>query len=160
MNEIIADIWQLHESGCVIAIPVNQGWKRNGEAVMGLGVARDAARRYPTLPAIWGQYCRAKHKSTPVTLIEPLNLVMFPTKGLNEREPWMSWEGMSDFNLILRSCQQLRDTITLPTYLPLPGCGAGRLDPAIVLPMVRQQLGGSIHTLVHRKAAGPGKFAG
>ncbi len=159
MNELVGDIWELHDSGCVIAIPVNQGWKRNGLAVMGLGVAREAALRFPHLPAIWGEYCRKSHKMTPVTLIDGLNLVMFPTKGLNEREPHMSWEGMSDFNLIVRSCQELKRLISVPTYLPVPGCGAGRLDPAIVLPAVRKELEGSIHTLVHRKSASPRKFA-
>ena len=44
------DLWQFYAVGEVIAIPTNGIVKSNGDAVMGAGLAKDAASRFPDLP--------------------------------------------------------------------------------------------------------------
>ena len=49
------DIWALHDSGFWVVVPTNTCKKKGGSAVMGAGLARDAALRYHDLAATYGE---------------------------------------------------------------------------------------------------------
>jgi hypothetical protein len=49
------DIWALHDSGFWVVVPTNTCKKKDGSAVMGAGLARDAALRYHDLAATYGE---------------------------------------------------------------------------------------------------------
>ena len=52
MKEVKGDIWK---SDCdIIAITTNGVVKKNGELVMGRGIASQAKQRYPDIPKILG----------------------------------------------------------------------------------------------------------
>lgn len=59
-HELIGNLWDFYrtESDCFIVIPTNGVLKSNGEAVMGAGLAKQAAQRFPTLPQLLGQAIR------------------------------------------------------------------------------------------------------
>lgn len=128
-------------------IPTNIGWKRDGSNPMGTGVALAAADMYPELPAWYGARCQKYQKDTAVCPYYMGHLILFPTKPFNFREPWMSWKSPSDLDLIVRGVAQLHKLVEVLTErkmvlgevaLPLVGCGAGGLDRAEVLPILRR----------------------
>lgn len=96
--------------------------KKNGELVMGAGIAREAARRYPELPIIFARHIE-EHGNT-VCVVPKLNIASFPTKH--------HWRDKSDIELIKRSCYQLIDAAYSNWYettiLPKPGCSNGGLS--------------------------------
>ena len=151
MNETVGDLWTFHEKGEHIGIACNIGWNRAGHGIMGLGTAHQAVVRFPAIAQRWGQCCINGKKNTPVTIF-PWNLVMIPTKPLNQEYPWLSWDQPSDFALLDRSLLQLA-AITTPVFLPLLGAGAGRLPKADVLLLMRERLRDTPHTIVHKHAA-------
>ena len=54
MLEITGNIWDLHEKGEWIGIPTNGNINKDGLAVMGRGVALQAAQRFPNLREDFG----------------------------------------------------------------------------------------------------------
>ena len=59
MREITGNIWDFYAQGKWIVITTNGNTKSNGEAIMGRGVALEAAQRLPELPQMLGQRLRA-----------------------------------------------------------------------------------------------------
>ena len=64
MIEKKGNIWEHHAAGGWVAIPTNGCVRRDGSAVMGAGVALQAARKFPGLAAELGQRIRA-HGNIP-----------------------------------------------------------------------------------------------
>lgn len=99
--------------------------KYNGNLVMGAGIAKAAAERYPELPEVLGKFV---HKSGnhvyAVQTAKGQMIFSFPTKH--------HWKDPSDLGLILRSAKelvQLADYYQLTTvYSVRPGCSNGKLD--------------------------------
>ncbi len=121
-----------------ICITTNAQVKANGQAVMGAGVAKAAAQRWPELPAqlaaTLGRY--GNHVSLlkeVATLTGTLSILSFPTKD--------HWKADSDPALIVRSARELvlmadaRDWRRV--YAPPFGCGNGRLKWADVEPLLQ-----------------------
>ena len=54
MLETIGDIWE-YRAGGIIVITTNGSLTRDGRAIFGRGVARQAAQRYPGLAEIVGR---------------------------------------------------------------------------------------------------------
>jgi len=138
------NIWTKHVQGEWVCITTNNFIKANGEAVMGRGVARQAAIRFPGLAAELGGMIKvacAKSKSRPgshnlqaVTLhvFEERRLIAFPTK--------FAWWEVSSIELIRQSAIQLMSKLQELSveriYLPRPGCANGKLlwgDVKVVL---------------------------
>jgi len=103
--------------------------KGDGTLVMGAGVAKDFATRFPDIPKIWGEATllikNGKLKSNIIVTphSDDLSLVSFPTK--------YNWKDKSDLDLIKRSAIQLY-TISQALgwkkiLLPRPGCSNGGL---------------------------------
>lgn len=140
MREAIGDLFAYPADAVVI--PVNWTTKRNGDAVMGADVAKQAATRWPGLLAGLASaiaydpdlphVTHHRYRSGPS---EP-NVVAYPTK----REWWKP----SEIGLIDEMAPQLvrlADHYDWQTVaLPRVGCGLGGLDWADVKPILERHL--------------------
>jgi len=121
MKEIKGNIWDFHERSWVV-ITTNGSVKRNGEVVMGRGVALQAKKKFPDLPKILGN-CINGPIGNHVTLQPIFHLLTFPVKH--------NWYEKADLKLIKRSCEELLETVDIlkpPFYMVRPGCGNGGLS--------------------------------
>lgn len=125
MIELTGDIWT--EPGVdAIVITTNGVVKNDGCAVMGRGVARQAAMRYPWLPARLGTCLTAVGNRVFIydTPGDDAPIITFPVK-----DRW--WE-RADLGLILKSCRGLAGLVDSrglrKVVMPRPGCGNGGLD--------------------------------
>jgi hypothetical protein len=130
MIETIGDLWEEHAAGAWVAVTTNGDVNKKGFAVMGRGVALQAAQRYPTLPIQLGDALRAGNQ---VHVFPALRIVTLPTKH--------HWRDAADLGLIERSLEQLvrwLDTVPVPRIVvPRPGCGSGGLQWRDVEPLMR-----------------------
>lgn len=150
MQELTGDIWQLADrKKDWIVIPTNIGWKSDGKNVMGRGLARQAARRWPELPWLYGSFCKEHGEITPIMIYRPENkkwcetLLLFPVKPLDKEKPYLSWWHPADLDLIRSHCSVL--SFLAPQcsgriLVPSLGCGNGGLDETQVLPVLYSQL--------------------
>jgi hypothetical protein len=137
MKVIKGNIWDKHFQ--VKVIPTN-GIVHNGKAVMGAGLAKQAAKLYPNLPHILG--ARLEKYGTrlymvhlPISYWEVMrcgSLALFPTKH--------DWRDGSDLELIKNSCQQLMESTIENGWenilLPKVGTGLGKLSWEEVEPIL------------------------
>lgn len=128
-DENIFDVAWRDKAG--LAITTNGMRKNNGCAVMGAGIAKECAQRYPTIPLMLGKllYLNGNHAfylGDKGDEDKPQHLFSFPTKH--------NWRDWSDIMLIRRSCLEitkLMDTMSYmldKCYLLKPGCSNGHLD--------------------------------
>jgi len=99
------DIWDAEPINGFVVVTTNVGWKRNGENVMGAGIAKQAAERYPELPKLYGRWCKEKGRN--LYLNESLRVICLPTKELNKEQPHLSWKKPSEPRLVLCSYLKL-----------------------------------------------------
>ena len=149
MREITGNLWDYHagtptrerlelvsesykEKGWLV-ITTNGTIKRNGNAVMGRGVAYQAANRFPKLPLELGE-----------KLIEGNLVYSFPKYLLLTMPVKHHWAYQADPNLIVESAVQLAKLFPsgLDTciYMPRPGCGNGGLLWKDVKPLIKDIL--------------------
>ncbi len=125
MREIVGDIWKFWERGHWIVVTTNGNRKSNGDAVMGKGIALEAARRCPKLPKLLGAEIKT-FGGDQVFVFPDYRIVTFPTKK--------SWWSKSDLDLIENSAIHLASfleddmRVKAPVYLPHVGCQNGGLD--------------------------------
>lgn len=144
MLQTVGDLWSFYgRPNSAIVIPTNIGWKKNQENVMGAGLAKDAARRFRNLPYRYGRWCELHKEETKVVYAKDLGLILFPTKPLDAASPHLSWRNPSTLPRITRSLHELvalkadpehSDLHTI--YIPLVGCGNGKLEESAVLPLM------------------------
>ena len=106
--------------------------------VMGAGLAKQVATRYPNIPnALGWLYKSGKHNCH---VMEQLKLIFFPVKPL-ARNPAMSWSQPASLSLIEESARDL-GTIVLTSLVVVPhvGCGNGGLDWNEVKPILDKYL--------------------
>lgn len=119
MLEAFGNIWDFHNQGEWIGVTTNQVIKSNGQAVMGKGIALEAANRFPELPS---RLARCLKQGGNYPYIFPMyKIVTIPTKN--------HWRDKSDLNLIIKSCNNLNfytDEFNR-LYIPRLGCGCGGL---------------------------------
>lgn len=139
MMEATGDIWDYYNQGNWIVIPTNGTVKRNGEAVMGRGLALQAKSRFPQLSFALGRFINAYGNVVFVSNLQnrefrSIKLITFPVKN--------HWKETASLHLIERSCNQL--VYVAPQnfliYLPKVGCGNGRLDWKNVKPILEERL--------------------
>ena len=119
------DIWDLHvrHSGWIV-IPTNTTIRQDGLAVMGAGLAKEAATKYPHLPKTLASHIR-HFKERPYI---DYPIICLPTKH--------NWRTGSNMDLIEQGCRELMEldrilsTISRPDliFLPTIGCGLGGLN--------------------------------
>ncbi len=105
-----------------VVVPTNGTWRvRDGRAVMGAGLAADAAEMHPQLPFDLGPKLRLS--SNHVFSFERWRIITFPVKDL--------WMNDADPALIAQSADELAklaDDLELKKiFLPRVGCGNGHL---------------------------------
>jgi hypothetical protein len=128
MFETVGDIWGYSSSG-VIAITTNGSLTRDGRAVFGRGVAKQALLRYPVLAEKLG-----------ILLAEEGNHVFYLGDGIVtfpvEETAW----SLPDFSIIASSAAELRTLADRSgwerVFVPKPGCGGGGLAWKDVKPLL------------------------
>jgi hypothetical protein len=126
MKEDYGNIW--HMPGDAICITTNGFVKKNGEAVMGAGIAKEANNFYPGLAKALGEFiCIGGNRVHPLYFDNTWEqlILSFPVKH--------NWWEKADMELIRKSCQELIEylDVTKPlqnVLLPRPGCGNGKLQ--------------------------------
>lgn len=147
----VGDIWQCHvrcttakSAQMAIVIPTNGTVSRLSTAVMGAGLAKDAAERFPTLPRELA--ARILADGNRVHYFPQYHLFTFPTK--------YNWWEDADLSLIQESCKQLNQLMATHhvqrVFLPKVGCGHGQLAWDAVLRVLKRFLD-SRCTLVTRE---------
>ena len=114
---------------CAVCITTNGVIKKDGNAVMGAGIAKQARDKWPAVEEILGRYLKS-YGNRPFVLGKvnpygtPYHLLSLPTKH--------NWKECSDITLIYQSCEllmEMADKWHFETiYLPPPGCGKGNLN--------------------------------
>lgn len=137
MKEIKEDIWIMWGKGKYIVIPTNGFIKKNGECVMGRGLALCANTAFPDLSHKLGD--RIREYGNKVFIFSEYSIITFPVKH--------NWWEKADLNLIEKSCKQLKEIfrfnlcdLPIPVYLPKVGCGNGGLDWNDVKPVLEKYL--------------------
>lgn len=133
MIEKQGNIW--FSGADAICITTNGIVKKTGEAVMGKGIAAEAAQLYPFLPGLLGNnltltgnHCYDFYMTPRLgqtSWIPPNVIITFPTKN--------DWKDNSDKMLILQSSIELfkltqEHTEWKRVAIPRPGCGLGKLN--------------------------------
>ena len=128
MLETVGDIWEYSGRG-VIAITTNGSVTRDGRAIFGRGVAKQAALRFAGLAEILGR--RLSEQGNHVYDLGN-GIVTFPV----EETPW----SQPDLRIIARSAEELRRLADRSGWerivVPRPGCGGGGLSWQDVRPLL------------------------
>ncbi len=130
MREEMVDIWS-YQGQAVIAITTNGSLTGDGRAIMGKGVARQAAERFPELRHQLGRLLQVRGNHVHEIL---LGLVSFPV----EETPY----SLPQLSLIKRSAKELR--LLTDQYgwtavvVPRPGCGGGGMRWQEVKPVLEE----------------------
>src|SRR5690606_30275666 len=110
-----------------ICCTTNKVVKKNGELVMGAGIAKDFANEYSWLPKYFGQrLLNGNHVNGFMTVLlkSKLHLIALPTKE--------HWQDDSSISLITDSINTLKLVTTVMGWkrviLPRPGCKNGGLS--------------------------------
>lgn len=138
MKIVTGNIWDYPAD--VICITTNGTVKRNGEAVMGRGVALEATKRYPTIAKRLGSMLKGFGN---VVMLLDEELLIFPVKH--------NWYEKAHIPLIQQSAVQLmglaKKQSHLTYVLPRPGCGNGGLDWEDVRPLLEPLLPDNVHVI-------------
>ena len=120
MREISGNVWD-YQKNAIVAVTTNGQVTKSGKAVMGRGVAAQAARLYPWFPERLGA-CIAANGNHVHYLGD--NLVSFPV----EHSPYE----VPDLGLIEQSARELAALADQAGWtaivVPRPGCGGGGLS--------------------------------
>ena len=123
------------EPNSLFLITTNSFIKKDGDLVMGRGIAAEAKKRYPKLPAAFGAH---------ITHGGKYGLLVGPNCKMGAFQVKYHFRDKAQLKLIAYSCEKLMDWLDAnPGYsanLPLPGCGNGKLDPKLVWPILEELL--------------------
>jgi hypothetical protein len=129
MLETVGDIWEHADLGGIIVITTNGSLTRDGRAVFGRGVARQAALRFPGIAEKLGGLL-AEQGSHVFDL--GCGMVSFPVEETAWSQP--------DLRIIARSAEELRQLADRSGWqrvvVPRPGCGGGGLAWRDVEPLL------------------------
>jgi len=150
MREAIGNIWQLAK-GHIVVITTNGFVKKNGECVMGRGIALQAKKLFPNIPTKLGSLIKSSGNQVyQLGAYGPYkDIWTFPVKRAwdqsyttnvvehmqhmfrqGERVP--GWALVADPLLINLSAEMVSNLVkflpdNINIYMPRPGCGAGEL---------------------------------
>lgn len=146
LREEHGDLWARHAAGFWVGVTTNGVTRRDGACVMGRGVAKEAATRFPGLPYALGAMLR--RDGNHVCFFPVYRMITFPVKH--------HWREPADLQLIEQSARELVSDLTLvfrgakPVYLVRPGCGNGGLDWPTVRAVLAPILGGAPVVILDR----------
>lgn len=122
ITESDKNLWDFDSNEYYRVITTNGNVKKNGEAVMGKGIALQAALKYPELPCLLADHL--KKFGNEVYLFENLKIMTFPTKE--------NWKEKSTYELIAKSCDALMVLYNIHNIgkivMPKVGCSNGGLE--------------------------------
>lgn len=129
MLETIGDIWEYADRGCIIVITTNGSLTKDGRAVLGRGVAKQATAYFTGLAEKLGR--RLAEQGSHVFDLGR-GIVSFPVEETAWSQP--------DLRIIANSAEELRRLADLSGWdrivVPRPGCGGGGLAWKDVLPLL------------------------
>ncbi len=139
---IQGNIW-LAKPPVMIVITTNSQVKASGELVMGAGIALEAARKAPRLPAECG---KAVHEHGRVYGFLPIRHPRTPgVAGIGIFQTKEDWKDNANLVLIANSAKMLseyaRYNADIPIRLNYPGIGFGRLTKEQVGPILEEAFG-------------------
>jgi len=138
LEELNIDLWDSFFNFHIRVITTNAITDKNGNAVMGKGIALQAKERYPGIEKKLGELL--KNEGNHVFELVPDKLISFPVKN--------DWKDKANFELIERSCIELLYLIQERKWnkvvMVRPGCGCGGLDWLEVKTVVENLLGGYV----------------
>jgi kynurenine formamidase len=148
MIEVYGNIWSYPANARVIT--TNGFVKKNGEAVMGAGVAKEAKTKYPVFPKWLGSAIKEEGNNVHCFGFENIRtgkiefIYTFPVKH--------NWWEDADLELIERSCEQLVEQAVnfedAVIVIPRPGCGNGKRDwETEVKPILEKHLDDRFHVI-------------
>lgn len=117
------DLWDYHARGYGVVIPTNLQVRADGTAVMGAGLAKQAAERFPEVPRKYAQHILLGYAGGRPWESSEDRLILLPTKE--------HWKDPSPLWLVERGIGWLACRFAGPSQqvaLPLLGCGLGGLD--------------------------------
>ncbi|HEY3306829.1 MAG TPA: macro domain-containing protein [Desulfuromonadaceae bacterium] len=130
MQEITGNIWDYQETA-IIAITTNGQVTASGKAIMGRGVAAQAAKKFPGLNATLGALITRSGNHCHYI---GNNIVSFPVEHSPYEEP--------DLRLIEQSARELAamadESGWETVVVPRPGCGGGGLSWQDVRPILKR----------------------
>jgi hypothetical protein len=139
LREVLGDIWNYHEEGHWIVITTNGTVKKNGEAVMGRGIAKQAVKKFLSLPKQLGD--EIGEWGNRVFFFKKERIITLPVKK--------NWWEKADIELIEWRVKDLVDWVDIickhresivPIYMVRPGCGNGGLDWKDIKPICEKYL--------------------
>lgn len=115
------DMWDLHDQGCWVVVPTNCMVREDETAVMGGGIARQAADKFPELPVRYGNALLDNKFFYEDFLTR---IMCYPTKI-----DWKDPSRLCLIELIVLSVQRfIKDFPNKKVVVPAIGCGLGGLD--------------------------------
>ncbi|MGD2071981.1 MAG: ADP-ribose-binding protein [Candidatus Thorarchaeota archaeon] len=138
MKVLKGNIWKYKDRGYIV-IPTNGFVKKNGEAVMGAGLAKQSKEKFPDLPKRLGEHIEGQ--GNVIKVFNEYGLITFPVKT--------NWWENANLDLIWKSALTLAKEFDEPynlgadinIYMPKVGCGNGKLNWKEVEPIIKNQLG-------------------
>lgn len=124
MREFYGDIWGFLDSPtALVGVTTNHFIKKDGTNVMGRGIAKEAAIRFPELPKKLAERIQAQPEKS---------IHMFPEYGIFTFQVKHSWWEDASLELIEKSCKELKMIMDkshdVTFVVARPGCGNGRLN--------------------------------
>jgi hypothetical protein len=113
-------VWALHASGAWVVVPTSTARLADGPAVMGAGLARQAATRFPALSARYGRALAAGNARVVIT---DHRLLLAPTKE-HWRDPSAMPLVLDALDAVARWCHAHPGEAVV---VPALGCGLGGL---------------------------------
>jgi hypothetical protein len=132
----LGDIWALYDNGDpYIVIPTNTTVKSSsGRAVMGRGIAKQAAERFPRLPELYGRALKSGKTINGFYVFPKMRIITIAVK--------YQWRDDADIGLIESQLKLLKESSKNMKYgavlCPMLGCGFGRLSYEQILPLLLQ----------------------
>ena len=138
MKLAAGDMWSAWSSVDLFLITTNSTVRRDGALVMGRGIAKEAATRWPRLPYSLGNRISSLGTDKYGIIVS----AFWPKTKIGAFQVKVYWGDPADLDLILFSTKKLIHWCGLhpsaAVALNFPGIGNGRQDPANVLPIIRK----------------------
>ena len=163
MKEVYGNM--LNHKPSALVVTTNGFVKRNGECVMGRGIAKQIAERYPSVPRELGDLINKNGNVVQVVHHDPLtdmDIIAFPVKPvkriITKKEQLVrhmrdkhtlglsaaGWMCVAEPEIIRDSLEQLEKLTNEKEYThvlcPRFGCGAGELEWSSIRPLAEQFL--------------------
>lgn len=132
---VLCDIWNKHatHNDMFIVLPTNLSVNKNGNAIMGRGLAKQAADKFPKLSTKYGNVLKNDLGTHGVYIFFDTRIIPCPVKK--------NYKDDADLKIIERSLKlimDLRDGLKtkIKLLIPMLGCGFGGLMYEQVLPLL------------------------